>query len=101
MKVLDGLWKKASDNKFDAASMKRIRSTYLSKAKTHLPAVIKRSRREALQGQGKQSRSVDKVSRDSQDRDKSGRRPPSSSSSSKSKTSDGRGKSTLDYFNED
>ena len=51
--VLDKLWEKAFQEKFSKASTDRIRSAYLSRARTLLPAVIKSKRSEALKGLGK------------------------------------------------
>ena len=96
MKVIDGLWRKASGVKFNVASTKRIRGVYLSKAKTLLPAVIKRSRRDALKGSGQKTASSSK-SRSSDE----GRRSASSRRSSSKKSDDGRGMSTLDFLNAD
>ncbi len=51
--ILDRLWENAVKNNFNKESTDRIRSAYLSKAKTLLPAVIKTARNEALKGIGK------------------------------------------------
>lgn len=48
--LLDKLWEKAFQTNFDKESTDRIRSAYLSKAKTLLPSVIQKARREALKG---------------------------------------------------
>lgn len=50
--VLDKLWEKAFQNGFDKESTDRIKSAYLSKAKTLLPSVIKKARITALKGTG-------------------------------------------------
>lgn len=50
--LTDKLWEKAFENNFDKPSMDKIRSAFLSKAKTLLPAVIKKARNEALRGTG-------------------------------------------------
>jgi hypothetical protein len=50
---LERLWEKAFDDKFSKPSLDRIRSAYLSKAKTLLPTVIQKARNEALKGLGK------------------------------------------------
>jgi len=52
-KIMDKLWEKAISDKFSQSSMDRIKQAYLSKAKTLLPSVIKKSRNEALRGMGK------------------------------------------------
>jgi hypothetical protein len=49
-KILDGLWQQAFNKNFSNESIQKIRSAYLSKAKTVLPAVIQRTRNEALRG---------------------------------------------------
>lgn len=98
MRIIDSLWKKAADTKFNASSIKKIRTVYLSRAKTILPAVINRSRREALRGSGKGSSDTGSK-RQSQD---SNRRSTSSRRSSNDKRSeDGKGMSTLDFLNQD
>lgn len=50
MSVYDRLWEKAVSDNFSSESMDRIKSAYLSKAKTLLPDLIKKSRSEALKG---------------------------------------------------
>ncbi len=89
-KVIDNLWKKSSDTKFSPVTTKKIRSVYLSKAQTLLPSVIKRIRREALKDSGKKI---------TESRSKSPERTRVRSSHKGS--DDGKGMSTLDYFNED
>lgn len=51
--LLDRLWEKSFEENFSRASTDRIKSAYLSKAKTLLPTVIKKARNEALRGLGK------------------------------------------------
>lgn len=48
--LLDKLWEKAFEAGFDKDSTDRIKSAYLSKAKTLLPTVIKKARNDALAG---------------------------------------------------
>jgi hypothetical protein len=48
--MLDKLWEKAFRSGFDKESTDRIKSAYLSKAKTLLPSVIKSARNKALKG---------------------------------------------------
>jgi hypothetical protein len=50
--LLDKLWEKAFQSNFDKESTDRIKSAYLSKAKTLLPSVIQKARREALRERG-------------------------------------------------
>lgn len=54
--VLDKLWERAFNDDFSSESMDRIKSAYLSKAKTLLPGIIKSARNEALRGLGKRVR---------------------------------------------
>jgi len=53
--LLDKLWEKAFEKRFDKESTDRIKSAYLSKAKTLLPSVIKTARNKALKGSGRRS----------------------------------------------
>lgn len=53
--VLDKMWENAAKSNFSKESVERIRSTYLSKAKTLLPTVIKKARNEALRSGSKRS----------------------------------------------
>jgi hypothetical protein len=48
----DRLWESAFKENFSKQSLDRIKSAYLSKAKTLLPSVIKKARTEALRGTG-------------------------------------------------
>lgn len=57
--LLDKLWEKAREDDFNKHSLDRIRSAYLSKAKTLLPSVIKKARNEALKGTGKRVKDDD------------------------------------------
>lgn len=58
--VTDRLWKHAFQSNFSQESVNRIRSAYLSKAKTLLPSVIKKARNNALRGMGKRVRETTK-----------------------------------------
>lgn len=51
--IIDKLWDAAFKSKFSKPSVDKIRSAYLSRAKTLLPDVIKKARNEALKGMGK------------------------------------------------
>ncbi len=53
--LLDKLWEKAFERNFDKESTDKIKSAYLSKAKTLLPSVIKKARNDALKGLGKRA----------------------------------------------
>lgn len=50
--LTDKLWEAAFKDNFSKASTDRIRSAFLTKAKTLLPSVIKKARNEALRGTG-------------------------------------------------
>lgn len=101
--IYDKLWERAFDNDFNRESMDRIKSAYLSKAKTLLPLLIKRSRNEALRGLNK---------RNSDEKDRKGPLPVGktrssttsasgrASSSSNSKQIP-KGMTTLEYLNRD
>ena len=52
-RIVDRLWDKAKENNYSRESTDKIRSAYLSKARTLLPTVIKKARNEALKGMGK------------------------------------------------
>jgi hypothetical protein len=52
----DKLWEKAYQDGFSNEAKERIKSAYLSKAKTLLPSVIKEARNEAMRGIGKRVR---------------------------------------------
>ena len=54
--LLDKLWEKAFQSNFDKSDTDRIKSAYLSKAKTLLPSVIKKARNDALKGHGSSSK---------------------------------------------
>ena len=103
--VYDRLWERAFDNDFDAESMDRIKSAYLSKARTLLPILIKKSRNEALRGLNR------KASDDSNQKDRKGPIPVgkvrSSTTLAGGKTNSGnskqipRGMTTLEFLNSD
>lgn len=54
--IKDKLWDHVFTNNFSQESLDKLRSTYLSKAKTLLPGVIRQARNEALKGMGKRVR---------------------------------------------
>ncbi len=95
-KILDDLWKKAAGANFSPASVNKIRSTYLSKAKTVLPSAIKKVRRESLQGLSSKGKADEEDRKGPASKE---RRHTSTSSSRKSE--DGKGMSTVDFFNQD
>lgn len=100
--LLDNLWKRAYSENYSQASKDRIKSAWLNKAKTVLPAVIKKVRAEALKGLAKKERSDDEETPPT----KRGIAPPgktaSSTSSGKSYKEKARaipqGMSTKDYL---
>lgn len=105
--IVDRLWEKAFKENFSKSSLDSIRSAYVSKAKTLLDSVIKKSRNEALRGMGKRVRedkdeTNDKSSRRDQRRSKSDddERPRSRNSSGKSSDIP-KGMSTLEYLMKD
>lgn len=51
--IMDKLWESAFKDRFSQNSIDRIKSAYLSKAKTLLPSVIKQARINALKGTGR------------------------------------------------
>lgn len=57
----DKLWEAAFADNFSAASVARIKSAYLSRAKTLLPTVIKKARNEALKGLTKRNNDEDET----------------------------------------
>jgi len=104
--LLDRLWEKAFERGFDKDSTDRIKSAYLSKAKTLLPSVIKRARNDALKGLG---RRVSDDSMEDEERPTSKKGPitpgkstsPSSSGRIKKASDIPRGMSTLDVLMKD
>lgn len=51
--IVDKLWDKAFESKFSKDSVDKLRSAFMTQAKTLLPTVIKKARNEALRGMGK------------------------------------------------
>lgn len=102
--LTDKLWEKAFENNFSKESTDRIRSAFLSKAKTLLPAVIKKARNEALRGTGRRVKDDD----DQQIEETTPNKGPIASGKPRSQQSGGkvtngkdipRGMSTLDFLN--
>jgi len=60
--LTDKLWEKAFESDFSKETTDRIRSAFLSKAKTLLPSVIKKARNEALRGTGRHVKDDDNQS---------------------------------------
>lgn len=104
--IYDRLWERAFENDFDKESMDRIKSAYLSKAKTLLPLLIKKARNEALRGTNR------KASDDNNSKDRKGPLPVGKTRSSTTLAS-GRansnnnnkqipkGMTTLEFLNQD
>ena len=97
-RIIDNLWTKSFEAGYSRPSQKQIRSTFMSMAKTLLPGVIKKSRRNALKGLGQRTSSEPKTSRT---RTRQGRVSDKRSSQDKQPSGDGRGMKTVDFFNED
>jgi hypothetical protein len=57
--LLDKLWEKAFESNFDKSATDKIKSAYLSKAKTLLPSVIKKARTDALKGRRSDTNEVE------------------------------------------
>lgn len=100
--LTDKLWEKVYADGFSPESKERVKSAFLSKAKTLLPSVIKKARNEALRGIGKRVRDdSDTVERD-------GKKGPVLGGKPRSQTSGGnitnpkdipRGMKTIDFLN--
>jgi hypothetical protein len=57
--LIDKLWESVFKSNFSREATERIKSAYVSKAKTLLPSVIKKARNEALRGMGKRVKDGD------------------------------------------
>jgi len=91
--LLDKHWQNAFKTKFDKQSLDKIRSTYLSKAKSLLPTLIQKHRNEALKGIGK---------RTNETKDRKGPLAPGRTTTSKgAKTEVPKGMSTLEFLMQD
>jgi hypothetical protein len=98
--LLDKLWEKAFQSNFDKAATDRIKSAYLSKAKTLLPSVIKKARNDALKGLGKRDEGFE-VKTDRKGPIQPGRSTSPSSGKIKKASDIPRGMSTLDVLMQD
>lgn len=99
--LVDKLWEKAIEEDFSKQAVERIRSAFLSKAKTLLKPVIQKARVEALRGMGKRVRSEDKEETTTRKGSPSKDKPPSqrTNSGKVTKPSDiPKGMSTLDFL---
>lgn len=101
--LLDKLWEKAFEKNFDKESTDRIKSAYLSKAKTLLPSVIKRARNDALKGLGKRgdSEEIEETASDKRGPITSGRSTSPSSGKIRKASDIPKGMSTLDVLMRD
>lgn len=98
--LVDKLWEHAFKKDFDKESVDRIRSAYLSKARTLLPSVIKKARIEALRGMGKRVRDTEEP--ESKKGPASVERPRSKNSGKVTKPGDiPKGMRTLDFLMQD
>lgn len=100
--LTDKLWERAFQENFSKESTDRIRSAFLSKAKTLLPSVIKKARNEALRGTGHRVREEDSEESAS-DKSPVTRERPRTERSGKIKSGKDipKGMSTLDFLNSD
>jgi hypothetical protein len=99
--LLDKLWEKAFQQKFDKESTDRIKSAYLSKAKTLLPSVIKKARNDALKGLGRRSSEEEKSEPEKRGPITPGRSTAPSSGKYKSGKEIPKNVTTLDYLMKD
>lgn len=100
--LVDKLWENAANNNFSSESVGKIKTAYLSKSKTLLSAVIRKSRNDALKGMGKRVKDDDKDSSDKKGPVKSTSSSSSKSSGKMTKSSEiPRGMSSLDFLNSD
>lgn len=94
----DKLWEAAFNSNFNRESVERIKSAYLSRAKTLLPTVIKKARIDAMKGLGKRADEEERVDKTPI----SPGRPRSTSSGKISKPSDiPRGMRSIDFLMQD
>jgi hypothetical protein len=102
--VLDALWEKAAKSDYTTEDMNAIRSAVRARARTVLPAALKKARIEALKGMGKQVREKEDDDTDTGNKRDS---PPETHRRQKpvSRITSGkdipRGMSTLDFLNSD
>jgi hypothetical protein len=97
--ILNNLWRKATDQKFTADSVRKIQGIYLTKAKTLLPDAIKQIRREVLKDTGQRVASNSSNKQGQVTRGSS--TPQRSSGKSEGINKVTRNMSTLDIFNQD
>jgi len=96
--IMNTLWRRGFDDGFSKSSLERIRSAYLSKARTLLPIVIKQSRNEALKGLGRNTNKDENTDR--RGPIAPGKTAASTQSSQKTNPKEiPKGVSTLDFLN--
>lgn len=94
----DKLWEAAFKSNFSRESVERIKSAYLSRAKTLLPTVIKKARIDAMRGLGKRADEEERVDKTPV----SPGRPRSNASGKISKASEiPKGMRTIDFLMQD
>lgn len=93
LQVLDSLWKRAANDNYSRSSLDKIKSAYLSKAKTLLPSIISTVRKEALKGNGS-----DKLQEEEKEEVVTRRSTPSSNRG-KEEVKSKKKQSTLEFFN--
>ena len=97
--LLDKLWEKAFQSGFDKTDTDRIKSAYLTKAKTLLPSVIQKARKDALR-EKRSNRDEDEVSTPNRGPVTPGRSAsPSGASGNSGKKTVPKGMSTLEFLN--
>lgn len=99
--LLDKLWEKAFESNFDKGSTDKIKSAYLSKAKTLLPSVIKKARNDALRGQGGRVREEEEEIEPRKAPVSQGKSTPPSSGRIRKPSDIPKGMSTLDVLMKD
>jgi hypothetical protein len=99
--ITDKLWERAAQENYSKPSVDRIKSAFISKAKTLLPTVIKQARNEALKGLGRGVKEDDSETRTSSNSKSPSVGKPRSESGGKIKSAKDipRGMSTLDFLN--
>jgi hypothetical protein len=100
-RLLDRLWEKAADDKFSKASVDKIRSAYLAKAKTLLPGAIKTTRNDALRGLGKRVREESESTTTNTTTKRESASAPQTLRGNNSGGNPSKGKTTLQFLNED
>jgi len=99
--IYDKLWERAAENDFDKESMDKIKSAYLSKAKTLLPGLVKKSRQEALRSRKAGTDERDKKGPIPVGKIRSSATPASGRANSNGASKIPRGMTTLDFLSSD